>query len=88
MAMKKQSDRNAQIIAEAVERIRADRLGLTVTEAAAELGISRQAVHKAVRRGDLQSVKVRDYKGQMLLLFITPEQVQAFKVKREQKLAG
>jgi excisionase family DNA binding protein len=88
MATKKQSDRNAQTIAEAVERIRAERLGRTVAEAAAQLGISRQAVHKAIRRGDLKAATVKGYEGQLLTQFIPQEYIDAFKAKRGQRLAG
>lgn len=53
---------------------------------AAELGISRQAVHKAVHRGDLDAVIVRDDRTDELVLFMIPEpSLEAFKAKREQR---
>ena len=54
---------------------------------AAILGISRQAVHKAVHRGDLDAVIV--YNGARLQMFmITEDSIEAFKAKRERRLAG
>lgn len=46
--------------------------------AAAELGISRQAVHLAIRRGDLDALAV--YRGERLLFFtISKSSLERFK---------
>jgi hypothetical protein len=51
------------------------------------LGISRQAVHKAVKRGDLDAVVV--YEGTRLRMFmVTEDSIESFKAKRERRLAG
>lgn len=56
---------------------------------AAELGISRQAVHKAVQRGDLDAVLIIDDITDELRLFMIPQaSIEAFRAKREQRKAG
>lgn len=53
------------------------------------LGVSRQAIHAAVHRGDLDAVIVVDDKdGELLLFMILEDSVEAFKAKREQRKAG
>lgn len=54
---------------------------------AAILGISRQAVHKAVHRGDLDAVIVTDG-GKLRMFMITEDSIEAFKAKRERRLAS
>jgi len=56
--------------------------------AAAHLGISRQAVHKAIHRGDLDAVMLQENDGELAAFMIPFESVEAFKVKREQRRAG
>jgi hypothetical protein len=56
---------------------------------AAELGISRQAVHQAVHRGSLDAVIVVDDNSEELRLFMIPaESVEAFKARRDHRKAG
>ena len=56
---------------------------------AAELGISRQAVHKAIHRGDLDALIVQDDVTDELRLFMVLQpSIEAFKAKREQRRAG
>lgn len=56
---------------------------------AATLGISRQAVHKAIHRGDLDAIIVNDdITGELRLFMIPAASEQAFKAKREQRKAG
>lgn len=56
---------------------------------AAKLDISRQAVHKAVRRGDLDALIINDDVTGRLRMFLIPEpSVEAFKMLREAKRAG
>jgi predicted secreted protein len=46
---------------------------------AAELGISRQAVHKALKRGDLDGWRVvRDDTGELAAIVIHPESVRRY----------
>ena len=84
-ARKKQAIETPQEVAVAMEHIRAKLLGRTVTEAAAELGISRQAVHKAIRAGHLRSVVVKSFEGRELQRFIAQVDLEAFKAKREKR---
>lgn len=52
--------------------------------AAAELGITRQAVHKAVLRGDLDMIHVIDERtGKLVMNMIPPDSIKAFKLKRK-----
>jgi hypothetical protein len=56
---------------------------------AAELGITRQAVHQAVKRGQMDAVIVRDDRTDEMVLFMIPDySVQAYKQRREQRRAG
>ena len=51
--------------------------------AAAELGITRQAVHKAVLRGDLDMIHVvDDQRGKLVMNMIPAASLKAFKAKR------
>jgi predicted DNA-binding protein YlxM (UPF0122 family) len=86
MATKKQKEQRwQQLRAETLRINREQTLGISVGEAAAELGISRQAVHKAIVRGDLGSITVNDYEGQPRMRFIPMAQVEAFKARREKR---
>jgi hypothetical protein len=67
---------------------RAKLLGWSPGGAAAELGISRQSVHKAIRRGDLDAVRVTDDRGRLSMFMIPDESLQAFKAKRYSRLVG
>lgn len=49
---------------------------------AADLEVSRQAVHQAVHRGDLDAVIVHDAHGKLLMFMITPASVERFRQKR------
>lgn len=54
---------------------------------ASELEISRQAVHQAIRRGDLDAWRVeRDKTGELVAIYVTPESVRRYKALR--KLRG
>ena len=56
---------------------------------AAELGISRQAVHQAVHRGYLDAVIVVDDDSEELRLFMIPQpSLDAYKARRQRRLAG
>lgn len=70
------------------DRLRAQLLGWSPGGAAAQLGISRQAVHKAIKRGDLDAVIVKNEDGSLSMFMIPDPSLQAFKVRREQKRAG
>jgi len=49
---------------------------------ASDLGISRQAVHKAIARGDLDAVIVSDTRGRMLMFMIPQRSVETFRLIR------
>lgn len=52
--------------------------------AAAELDISRQAVHKAILRGDLDMIHVVDDRtGKLVMNMIPAASIKAFKLKRK-----
>lgn len=56
---------------------------------AAQLGISRQAVHQAVHRGQLDAVIVNDDDSGELRLFMIPKpSLEAYRARREQRKAG
>lgn len=67
---------------------RAKLLGWSPGGAAAQVGITRQAIHKAIRRGDLDAVIVNNDDGRLSMFMIPDESLQAFKARREQKRAG
>lgn len=50
---------------------------------AAKLGISRQAVHQAVARGDLDAIIVNDSRGKLLMFMIPTRSIEAFAEKRK-----
>lgn len=60
-----------QKVLEKAAGTRADLQGVSPGTAAAELGISRQAVHDAIRRGRLEAIEVRD--GKDLVMFLIPQ---------------
>ena len=56
---------------------------------AAQLGISRQAVHQAVRRGLLDAVIVVDDQSEELRLFMIPQaSAEAYKARRAARKAS
>lgn len=56
---------------------------------AGQLGISRQAVHQAVRRGLLDAVIVVDDNTEELRLFMIPQSsAEAYKARRSARKAG
>lgn len=67
---------------------RAKLLGWSPGGAAAELGISRQAVHKAIHRGDLDAVIVNDENGRLRSFMIPDASLRSFAERRAQKAAG
>ena len=87
MALRKVSaDRWEKLVAES-HYARAKLIGWSPGGAAAELGISRQAVHKAIHRGDLDAVIVNDDDGRLRMFMIPDDSLQAFALRR-QKRAG
>lgn len=52
---------------------------------AAELDISRQAVHQAVHRGDLDAVIVNDSRGKLQMFMIPRGSVERFKKLRAER---
>lgn len=70
------------------DRQRAELLGWSPGGAAAQLGISRQAVHKAIHRGDLDAVMVLREDGKLSAFMIPDASLKAFAEKRSQRAAG
>lgn len=87
MALRKMNVKLWEKLTSESQAHRAKLLGWSPGGAAAELGITRQAVHKAIRRGDLDAVIVNNFEGQLTMFMIPDASLQAFKAKRE-KLAG
>lgn len=55
--------------------------------AAAELGVTRQAVHKLIRSGDLEAMGV--YEGRKLLFYIVdPASLASYRERRKERLLG
>ena len=67
------------------ERHRAELLGWSPGGAAAQLGISRQAVHKAIHRGDLDAIIINDDDGKLRLFMIPDASLQAFAERRSRR---
>ena len=49
------------------------------------MGISRQAVHQAIHRGDLDALAVRRDNGEVKMIVIPTASVEAFKAKRRER---
>ena len=56
--------------------------GLSPGGVASQLEISRQAVHQAVHRGDLDAIIVNDGNGKLRMFMITASSIERFKQKR------
>lgn len=89
MAVRTMNSQTWQKLTEVSEAQRAQLLGWSPGGAAAQLGISRQAVHKAIHRGDLDAVIVNNEDGKLSMFMIPDASLQAFKAKRmNQKRTG
>jgi hypothetical protein len=87
MAIRKVNFKRWEKLVAESDRRRAELLGWSPGGAAGELGISRQAVHLAIQRGDLDAVIVNhDGTGKLRMFMIPDPSVQAFKAKRESRL--
>ena len=87
--IRKMDTRRWTELTEASERVRAQLIGWSPGGAASQLGISRQAVHKAIKRGDLDAVIVtRDGSDELSMFMIPDASLQAFKARREQRKVG
>jgi hypothetical protein len=78
MALRKLNPHRHQQQVEEANRLRADLVGWSPGAAAAELGITRQAVHAAIRRGDLDANEVKDLETGMKLYFIPDASLRRF----------
>ena len=82
--IKKMKVREWQMATSESEARLAELSGTSPGGAAAELGITRQAVHKAILRGDLDMIHVVDDRtGKLVMNMIPAESVKAFKLKRK-----
>lgn len=89
MAVRKFSlDRWLKAVAQADGKPSAAELnGLSPGGVASQLEISRQAVHQAVHRGDLDAVIVTDDDGKLRMFLIPLYSVERFKAKRQARSA-
>jgi len=60
---------------------RADLEGLSPGAAAAELGITRQAVHNAIARGRLEAIEIR-VRDQLVMFLITQRSIDEYRRTR------
>jgi hypothetical protein len=90
MAIRKLTLARFEKLVEASERARAELLGgFSPGYVAGALGISRQAVHKAIHRGDLDAVMIMGDEDGKLKVFLIPEDsMLAFARKRMERAAG
>lgn len=89
MAIRKMNTKRWTELTETSDRLRAQLIGWSPGGAAGQLGISRQAVHKAIHRGDLDAIIVTKDDSDELSMFMIPDaSLQAFKAKRAQRKAG
>lgn len=89
MALRKISLRRFEKACAESERTRAELLGgFSPGYAAARLGISRQAVHKAIHRGDLDAVIVNGDDGKLVAFLIPETSIEAFAARRAARAAG
>ena len=89
MALRKMSiSRYEHAVAES-KRYRAELLGGSSPGAVArELGISRQAVHKAIHAGHLDALMLYADNGELAAFLIPPASVDAYRRRRELRLAN
>jgi len=87
MAIRKVNMRRWHQLVEETDRHRAELLGWSPGGAAAELGISRQAVHAAIRRGDLDAVVINGDDGKLRAFMIPDASLKAFAERRSQRRA-
>jgi len=88
MALRKVNMNRWQKLVEESDRHRAELLGWSPGGAAEQLGISRQAVHKAIQRGDLDAVIINGDDGKLRVFMIPDASLKAFAERRAQKNAG
>jgi len=61
-----------------------DLIGASPGAVGVALGISRQAVHQAIQRGDLDAIRIED-NGKLRAIMITPSSYQRYVQYREMK---
>jgi len=83
MALRKMNmQRWEKLVTESAQE-RAKLLGWSPGGAAGELGITRQAVHKAIHRGDLDAVIINGEDGHLRAFMIPDASLRAFAAKRQ-----
>ena len=82
MALRKMNMARWEKLSTEIDMQRAKLLGWSPGYAASYLGITRQAVHKAIHRGDLDALIINDDEGKLAAFMIPDESLQAFKAKR------
>lgn len=88
MALRKVSMKRWESLVTESDHARAKLIGWSPGGAAGQLGISRQAVHKAIHRGDLDAVIVNGDDGKLQAFMIPDESLQAFAARRAQRRTG
>lgn len=88
MALRKMDMRRWQELVTESDLERAKLIGWSPGGAAAQLGISRQAVHKAIHRGDLDAVIINGDDGKLQAFMIPDASLRAFAQRRAQRQAG
>lgn len=84
MAIRKMNTKLWQKLTSESDAHRAKLLGWSPGGAAAQLGISRQAIHKAIKRGDLDAVIVtNDRTGRLSMFMIPDDSLRAFQARRD-----
>ena len=88
MALRKLSTKRFEELMAESDGHGAELLGWSPGGAAGQLGISRQAVHKAIQRGDLDAVIVNGDDGKLRMFMIPDASLKAFAERRSRRLAS
>lgn len=87
MALRKIAFNRWEKLVSESDRQRAELLGWSPGGAAAEVGISRQAIHQAIREGRLDAVIVTHEDGRLRMFMIPDASLKAFAEKRTARRA-
>lgn len=85
MALRKMNFARWEKLSAESDRHRAELLGWSPGSAAAQLGISRQAVHEAIRRGTLDAVMVVREDGKTQAFMIPDASIKAYAERRARR---
>jgi len=86
MLLRKMAFKDWEKLSTVSDAQRAKLIGWSPGGAAAEIGITRQGIHHAIRRGDLDAVAV--YDGTKLVMFMIPDDsLRAYQERRQRRSA-